>query len=265
MAPDVWRCGPRPAGGRRASARRDVLIACAGALVLALVVARLASILLAGTGSPRAGRSPSDRRPGSPPAGARGLASRPPSGGSAPPAGARGLASVPPSGGSAPPAGARGLASAAPSGGSAPPAGVRGLASVPPSGGSAPPAGRLTVVPSVTPGPTGLRAVGRAGSGASDRPAPTRLPARSAPTRPSDRPAPTRLPARSAPTRPSDRPVPTRRPAGSAPTRPANRPAPAEPSPVQIRPVRPEPSPRKHRPARPDVSFAVEREFGFER
>jgi hypothetical protein len=65
--------------------RRQVLIACAGALVLAVLVARLASVLLAGAGAPRGGRSPSGRRSGSPPVAARGLVAVPSPNGAAPP------------------------------------------------------------------------------------------------------------------------------------------------------------------------------------
>ncbi len=66
--------------------RRHMLIACAGALILAVLVARLASILLAGTGTPRSGRWPSGRRPGTPAVAARGLVAVPSSNGGAPPA-----------------------------------------------------------------------------------------------------------------------------------------------------------------------------------
>ena len=66
-APPAGVAAPRATVGLPGGGRRRVLYACAGALVLAVLVARVASLLLAGPGASRGGRQPgrSGRAPSS--------------------------------------------------------------------------------------------------------------------------------------------------------------------------------------------------------
>ncbi|MGI8802482.1 MAG: hypothetical protein ACR2KV_09965 [Solirubrobacteraceae bacterium] len=66
---DPWAAQPEAqpvARHGRAAPRRQVLIACAGALVVAVLVARLASFLLAGAGASRGGHLPRGHAAGAP-------------------------------------------------------------------------------------------------------------------------------------------------------------------------------------------------------
>ncbi len=237
--------------GRRASgdgppARRQVLLACAGALVVAVLVARLASILLAGTGAPRAGRSPSGRRP-------------------APPVAARGLVSVPRPTGSAPPAD---WLTAVPS--VNPGATRRGPVGRPAAGASGRAAASArTGLPYRPPGPTRPRPQAHPVPGTrqarSTWPASSRVQGRPTPSGVQD---PRLRPAPSGVQDPRLRPAyaglqdPRLRPAPSGVQDPRLRPAYAG---VQGRPMRLAPSPAPDQPGLVAAPLAAEREFGFER